>query len=235
LEDPPNTEVGGGGEREEGDEGDEGDEGEEGDRRNDRGEPENSDTGVGGTVRPYDELWRRNDRTDWTPELARTHTAFETGREWGGEWAGCVQKFFDSEAMWGYDKGSWMMATKNRLCQVSGWVNRGRKWTMPPALGGLLGRREATGQAEELWVGLFWAWWRMLQPDERAELGNRELSRPEKADWSMMAQMHGNNGLLQVMAALLWWGKVVRKCGEEEQEEWLVAAKRCTSYMTRNS
>ncbi|KAJ7699837.1 hypothetical protein B0H14DRAFT_3528293 [Mycena olivaceomarginata] len=85
-----------------------------------------------------------------------------------GEW--------DGKIVWGYDEGSWKMATKYRPRQVTGWLNRGRKWTMPPALGGLLGRREATGQAEELWVGLFWAWWRMLQPDERAELRNRELS-----------------------------------------------------------
>jgi hypothetical protein len=104
---------------------------------------------------------------------------------------------------------------------------------MPPALGGLLGRREATGQAEELWVGLFGAWWWTLQPDEQAELGNRELSQPEKADWSMMAQMHGNNGLLQVMAALLWWGEVVQKHGEEEQEEWLVVVRDVTWVLER--
>jgi hypothetical protein len=144
------------------------------------------------------------------------------------EWGGCVQKFFNFEAAWGYDEGSWKMATKDRPRQVTGWLSRGRKWTMPPALGGLLGRREATGQAEELWVGSFWAWWRTLQPDERAELGNRELSRPEKADWSRMVQMHGNTGLLQVMAALLWWGDVAQKRGEEEREEWLVAVRDVT-------
>ncbi|KAJ7900559.1 hypothetical protein B0H14DRAFT_3752785 [Mycena olivaceomarginata] len=162
------------------------------------GERENRGDGAHGAIGPHDELWRRDDRADWTPELACAHAAFETGREWGGEWVACVQKFFDFEATWGYDEG------------------RGR-WRRNTGCTSLLGRREATGQAEELWVRLFWAWWRTL------ELGNRELSRPEKADWSILAQMHGNNGLLQVMAALVWWGKVVRKRGEEEQEEWLVA------------
>jgi hypothetical protein len=209
--DSVNGEGGGGGERE------------EGDAQNEGEERENGGDGARGAVGPYDELWQRDDRADWTPELARAHATFETGRGWGAEWGGCVKKFFDFEAAWGYDEGSWKMATKVRPRQVTGWLNRGRKWTLPPALGGLLGRREATGQAEELWVGLFWAWWRTLQPDERQELGNRELSRPEKADWSGMAQMHGDNGLLQVMAALVWWGDVVQKRGREEREEWLVA------------
>ncbi|KAJ7846735.1 hypothetical protein B0H14DRAFT_3678044, partial [Mycena olivaceomarginata] len=80
-----NGEGGGGGEREERDEG-------EGGAQNEGGERENRGDGARGAVRPHDELWRRSDRADWTPELARTH-------------------------------------------------------------GSLLGRREATGQAEELWVG----------------------------------------------------------------------------------
>jgi hypothetical protein len=46
-------------------------------RGNDRRELENSDSGVGGPVRPYDELWRRDNRADWTPELVRADTAFE--------------------------------------------------------------------------------------------------------------------------------------------------------------
>ncbi|KAJ7687207.1 hypothetical protein B0H14DRAFT_899964 [Mycena olivaceomarginata] len=217
-----NGEGGGVGEREERDES------EGGGMPNEGGEGEIGGHGAGEAIGPYDELWRRDDRADWTPELARAHAAFATGKEWGVEWGGCVQKFYNFEAAWGYDEGSWKMATKDRPRQVTGWLSRGRKWTMPPALGGLLGRREATGQAEELWVGLFWAWWRTLQPDERAELGNRELSRPEKADWSRMAQMHGNNGLLQVMAALLWWGDVAQKRGEEEREEWLVAVRDVT-------
>ncbi|KAJ7699836.1 hypothetical protein B0H14DRAFT_2417465, partial [Mycena olivaceomarginata] len=49
----------------------------------------------------------------------------------------------------------------------------------------------------------------------------------EKADWSILAQMHGNNGLLQVMAVLVWWGEVVWKRGEE-QEQWLVTVRDIT-------
>jgi hypothetical protein len=154
--------------------------------------------------------------------------AFEVGRSWGVDWARCVQKFFNFESAWGYAEGMWKMPMGTRPQQVTGWLNRGRKWTLPPALGGLLGRRQVTGQADELWVGLFWKWWRSLQPQERVVLDNGELSRPEGADWSTMAKIYGDNGLLQVMAALVWWGEVVTKRGEDDVEEWLVAVRDVT-------
>jgi hypothetical protein len=107
-------------------------------------------------------------------------------------------------------------------------MSRGRKWTMPPALGGLLGRRQAVGMTAELWVGVWWGWWCGLQPVEREVLQNGELSRPGTADWSTMAKMYGNNGLMQVMVALVWWGEVAQKRGEEDIEEWRVAVRDVT-------
>jgi hypothetical protein len=71
----PNREEGGGGEREEQDDG------EAGGAPNEGGERRNSGDSAGGTVGPYDELWRCDDGADWTPELAHAHTTFETGRE----------------------------------------------------------------------------------------------------------------------------------------------------------
>jgi hypothetical protein len=206
----------------------------EGDGRNDNDGPDEEgqnkeDAGAEGVaVVMYDEEWRRHDRADWTQQLGRAHVAFEVGRSWGVDWARCVQKFFDFESAWGYAEGTWKMPTGTRPRQVTGWLNRGRKWTLPPALGGLLGRRQATGQADELWVGLFWKWWRSLQPQERVVLDSGELSRPEVADWSTMAKMYGDNGLLQVMAALVWWGEVAAKRGEDDVEEWLVAVRDVT-------
>ncbi|KAJ7806528.1 hypothetical protein B0H14DRAFT_3484013 [Mycena olivaceomarginata] len=172
-----NVEEGGGGE------GDEGDEREERDAQNEGGRARETATMV--LVESSGHMTSFGSVT--TAPIGRRSLRARTRRlrlEGVGERSGggCVQKFFDFEAAWGYDEGSWKMATKVRPRQVTGWLNRGRKWTLPPALGGLLGSREATGQAEELWVGLFWTWWRTLQPDERQELANRELSRPEKAD-----------------------------------------------------
>ncbi|KAJ7747585.1 hypothetical protein B0H14DRAFT_2477644 [Mycena olivaceomarginata] len=125
------------------------------------------------------------------------------------------------------------MSRKDRPQQVTGWLARGRRWTMPPTLGQLLGRQAAKGQAEMLWVGLWWAWWRSLQPEERAVLENGELSRRENADWSTMAKMYGDNGLLQVMAGLVWWGEVVQKRDEDEKEEWRAAVSDVTWVLGR--
>jgi hypothetical protein len=91
---------------------------------------------------------------------------------------------------------------------------------LPPTLGEILGTRQGTGGDEELWVGLWWRWWRKLQPEERSLLENGLLLRPETVDWSRMAQMNGNNSFLQVMAGLTWWGELAYKRGEEEREEW---------------
>ncbi|KAJ7820735.1 hypothetical protein B0H14DRAFT_2371894 [Mycena olivaceomarginata] len=171
------------------------------------------------SVEPYDEHWQRDDCANWTPELERAHLGFEIGRKWGLEWAVCVQKFYDFEAAWGFvDEGA-QMRRDGRPPQVSGWLSRGRKWTLPPTLGEDLGTRETV----ELWIGLWWNWWKSLQPRERSIESSGELSCPELADWSEMAELHGKNGVLQVMATLLWWGEVAQKRDLSARAEWLAA------------
>ncbi|KAJ7806241.1 hypothetical protein B0H14DRAFT_2610579 [Mycena olivaceomarginata] len=155
----------------------------------------------------YDEYWHRDDRAEWTDELGRAHATFERRRGWGLQWALCVQKFLEFEAAWGFTECTYQMAKKNRPGQIGGWLSRGRKWTLPPTLGETLGTRKN----EELW------------PNERVTLENGELSRPEEADWSAMAAMHGKNGILQVMATLGWWGEVAQKRSAEEKDDWLAA------------
>jgi hypothetical protein len=194
----------------------------EGEERQEEGEGGRKD------VETYNEHWQRDDCAEWTVELGRAHAAFEVGRAGGVEWAVCVQKFFDFEGAWDFVEGSWSMPKPSRPQQVSGWLSRGRKWMLPPTLGGLLGRRQAEGMSAELWVGVWWGWWRGLQPAEREVLANGELSHPETAGWSAMARMYGNNGLMQVMAVLVWWGEVAQKRGREDVEEWCVAVRDVT-------
>ncbi|KAJ7864439.1 hypothetical protein B0H14DRAFT_2505021, partial [Mycena olivaceomarginata] len=146
----------------------------------------------------------------------------EIGREWGMQWAMCVEKFFNFEAAWGFVKGSWHMSQKDRPQQVTGWLARGR-------------RRAAKGQAEMLWVGLWWAWWRSLQLEERAVLENGELSRPENADWSTMAKMYGDNRLLQVTVGLVWWGEVVQKRDEVSDMTWVLERPETTEILAGTS
>jgi hypothetical protein len=167
-----------------------------------------------------DQYWQRYDRTEWTEELGRAHTALELGRGWGVGWAKCVGKFFDFEGACGFTEGSWQMGSRHRPAQVATWLGR-RKWTMGPTLGTELGTREG-----ELWVGKWWKWWASLQPGERM-LSDNDLSKPENADWSEMAAMCGNNGLMQVIATLLWWGQRVegRRAPRKENEwnDWMMA------------
>ncbi|KAJ7920367.1 hypothetical protein B0H13DRAFT_1867709 [Mycena leptocephala] len=136
--------------------------------------PGEDEEGVRGHVGMYDEYWQRDDRAEWTDELWRAHAAFERGRSCGLGWAVFVQKFFDFEDTWGFNfiDGAWQMPKQWRPQQVTEWISRGRKWSLPQALSGLLGSRQAKGQAEALWVGLWWAWLRSLRPKERAVLEN---------------------------------------------------------------
>ncbi|KAJ7832279.1 hypothetical protein B0H13DRAFT_1510196, partial [Mycena leptocephala] len=113
------------------------------------------------------------------------------------------------------------MGSRNRPSQVTAWLSR-RKWTMGPTLGSELGTREN----EELWVGKWWRWWESIQPEERV-LSTDGLSQPENADWSKIAGMYGNNGLMQVMATLFWWGERVegrrKPRVESEWNDWAEA------------
>ncbi|KAJ7864012.1 hypothetical protein B0H14DRAFT_3443818 [Mycena olivaceomarginata] len=160
----------------------------------------------------------REDRSKWTLELGQAHTAFELGRGWGMEWSICVGKFFDFESVWGFLEKEAQVGRMYRPQQVAGWLSRGRKWMMPPTLGMDIGTR----QTKDLWVGLWWKWWESLQPEERTLLDN-ELSYPEQASWSEMVGLHGDNGLLQVIATLVWWGKVAQKWGKAEIDDWRAA------------
>ncbi|KAJ6556066.1 hypothetical protein B0H19DRAFT_1376963 [Mycena capillaripes] len=161
---------------------------------------------------------------DWTEELGRAHVAFERGRGWGVGCAICVRKLFDFESACEFTEGA-TSGNRHRPRQVAGWLARMRKWHLPPALGESLG----TQQAEDTWTGEWWAWWRSLQPAERV-LVNDELSRPEVADWSKTATMHGDNGLLMVLATLCWWGGRAHRGARNERdtdpatrEEWAAA------------
>ncbi|KAJ6479823.1 hypothetical protein C8R45DRAFT_832547, partial [Mycena sanguinolenta] len=152
----------------------------------------------------------------WYRFGAHRSAAFEQGKEWGPEWAGCVQKFFDFESECGFADRTWRMANKDRPHQVSGWIGRGRKWTAPPCLPDVLG----TPDVKTSWVGNWWAWWMSLQPSDRVEEESGRLSRPALAYRNDIAKMYRKNGLLQVMATLVWWGEAAWRKKEKEREAW---------------
>ncbi|KAJ7033531.1 hypothetical protein C8F04DRAFT_1183978 [Mycena alexandri] len=120
----------------------------------------------------------------------------------------------------GDDEDPAKRAMEKHIDQLWGRTDRA-KWT------GELGRAHAALARGRDW-GIEWA--RLGQdridwcngdggPEIRGNVGGRlpaervyadgVLSRPHKADWSVLAQLNEKNGLLQVMALLLWWGDYV--------------------------
>ncbi|KAJ7136986.1 hypothetical protein C8R44DRAFT_607865 [Mycena epipterygia] len=154
-----------------------------------------------------DALWARNDRADWTPELAKAHAAFERGKDWGFEWAALVKDFFDFEGVWGYEDAGPLTPTTERPKQVGEWLGRGRKWESVVTI------VELGGEGQDgMFVGQWWKWWKVLQPSERIEFA-RLLTNPtlDADGWSGVSRLHGKNGLIHVMATLLWWGEKVAR------------------------
>ncbi|KAJ7712788.1 hypothetical protein B0H16DRAFT_1479102, partial [Mycena metata] len=186
------------------------------------------DNGYGPTVdeetrAEIEACWQRRDRSEWTEELGRVHAAFEQGKTLGIEWGECVDKFFDFEHAWGFEEGTFQMGKAKRPVEVGMWLQRGRKWYLLPTISNVGTRDDAKSFA-----GRWWSWYTSVQPQERVLLGNT-LSRPEKADWSGVAVMHGTNGLLQMMAALSWWGeKLLKGRDGPEWPEWLAAVEDMT-------
>ncbi|KAJ7863885.1 hypothetical protein B0H13DRAFT_2353935 [Mycena leptocephala] len=150
-----------------------------------------------------DELWRREDRAEWTGELGRAHAAFARGRMWGVNWARCVSTFSNFESAHGYSEGQVQIDTTHRPWAVGDWLARSRQWDRSMPLG-FLGAEETEGT----WVASWWKWWVSLQPEERV-YSDLKLAQPSRASWEKLVTMHGKNGLLQLMVTLLWWGDLV--------------------------
>lgn len=163
-----------------------------------------------------DEIWHRDDRAEWTQELVNAHVGFERGKRWGPAWAACVSQFYNFEAAHGFADDGAQIGAKGRPKPVKAWIARARKWNVEVDLG-RRGGRHLLGS----YIGMWWPWWAGMQPEERT-ITDEELSRPTEADWGPMSQLYGKNGLLQVMATLLWWGDSVDwvDVDVEERGEW---------------
>ncbi|KAJ7493549.1 hypothetical protein FB451DRAFT_1387715 [Mycena latifolia] len=116
--------------------------------------------------RRIDAVWQRDDRAEWTEELARAHAAFERGKTWGVGWASCVSDFFDFEAACGYEENGTKITTKKRLKAMGEWITQARKWENPMKIG-KIGKDGEEGTYADDW----WRWRKSLQPEEHEELG----------------------------------------------------------------
>ncbi|KAJ7434718.1 hypothetical protein FB451DRAFT_1195097 [Mycena latifolia] len=174
--------------------------------------------GDGELQNEIDTTWKRDDRADWTDELARAHTAFARGKGWGLPWVQCVARFFDFEAAYDYEEPGVQITATGRPKQVKEWLGKGRQWDKPVNLG-VLGEQRKKGT----FVAAWWDYWVSLQPGDRTVFAGM-MSTPQEADWEELSGLRGRNGLLQVMLTLLWWGDAV---GDQEDpqayKDWTLA------------
>ncbi|KAJ6603276.1 hypothetical protein DFH09DRAFT_879934, partial [Mycena vulgaris] len=125
----------------------------------------------------------------------------------GLAWAECVGKFFDFEAGHDFAKGA-QMTTTNRPGVVKDWLGRARQWDKKVAV-----RKTGTQGEADMFAAEWWTYWLSIQPADRAYFAGM-LACPTRAEWGVLTKFHGRNGLLQVMATLLWWGEAVGDSAE---------------------
>ncbi|KAJ7363887.1 hypothetical protein DFH08DRAFT_949525 [Mycena albidolilacea] len=150
-------------------------------------------------------LWQRRDAGKWTEELTRAHRGFERGKGRGIEWAWLVSRFYNFEAAWGYTDVGGQITTSDCPTALQWWIGRGRKWDVIVDVG-VLGDAKAPGT----FIANWWNWWVNVQPNDRS-------------DWAPMLRLHGKNGMLQIMASLLWWGEQVADGNPADLREWSLA------------
>jgi hypothetical protein len=130
----------------------------------------------------------------------------------------------DFEKACGYGEGSAIM-TQSRLAVVKWWLARGRKWDVLQTLGAL-----GSEGASNTFIHDWWKWWLPGQPKERGKLPLDLCGCPSSLDRTSVAKLHGKNGILQVMATLLWWGNIVVLRSPLDRMTWVLAVEDVT-YM----
>ncbi|KAJ7711975.1 hypothetical protein B0H16DRAFT_1343059, partial [Mycena metata] len=143
----------------------------------------------------------------------------------GIDWARCVAGFFDFESAHGYSESKAQMPVAKCPRAMEEWLARGRQWDRFGQIGAMpMGDQNSEGS----WVEGWWSYWVSLQPAERVYMGGA-LSQPDNADWEDLAKLNGKNGLLQVMALLLWWGDYVGDGADVFQfNDWTLAVQDVT-------
>ncbi|KAJ7121795.1 hypothetical protein C8R43DRAFT_900157 [Mycena crocata] len=111
----------------------------------------------------------------------------------------------------GWKEEGGKVTTVGRPTVFQSWFGRQRQWWSPMPIGevGSVGK-------EGTYADVWWSWWRSIQPGARI-WDNGELSCPPDADWTDLRELHGKNGFVLILGALLWWGDVVGK--DDAQKE----------------
>ncbi|PPR03273.1 hypothetical protein CVT24_012820 [Panaeolus cyanescens] len=133
----------------------------------------------------------------------------------GEEWVVFVKAWSVFQTNAGFDKSAnGRLPSQNRPVVVKNWIARARSVTYRPDIGSLTHYEKG-----------FNSWWTSMQPPWRMVNGRLDKERTD-GDWSALNQP-GPNGLLNVVAALYFWGRAAY--GGKHEKAWKAAVKDCTA------
>ncbi|KAJ7780553.1 hypothetical protein DFH07DRAFT_765086 [Mycena maculata] len=176
--------------------------------------------------------WESQDTLKWTDDLRNAFAGFSRLKGWGrSEWEECVKKLVAFEGAWSFpEKGLLSAPTEagGRPAEFTAFMRNARKWGVSMELQSKedaeanVGPRTAKGSFAHRWA----LWWTGMQPEGRLGDDVGMMKQPEglaAKDWEQLAKMHGRNGLVFVVAGLLWWGEALAAVEGEEglRDDWM--------------
>ncbi|KAJ7507609.1 hypothetical protein B0H11DRAFT_1664186, partial [Mycena galericulata] len=120
----------------------------------------------------------------------------------GAGWKGLVDLWWKLEESTKFATSVKSHPPRLRPKQVGVWVKNARKGT--PAL--------EVGAFSKQW----WVWWRAINPDWREREG--DLLKDGDGNWGVM-ECPGQNGFLNVLICLKWWGDRLEGDSREDWEQ----------------
>ncbi|KAF8205186.1 hypothetical protein K438DRAFT_1529246, partial [Mycena galopus ATCC 62051] len=121
----------------------------------------------------------------------------------GDEWARLVDLWWKLEESAGFESSTKMLPTAGRPKQVSEWVKNACKGIPKVEI--------------EIFAAQWWTWWTAINPSWRHVIDGKPVMEGE-GSWASL-KCPGQNGLLNVLACLKWWGAALNG----ESAEWLEA------------
>ncbi|PPQ84051.1 hypothetical protein CVT24_007929 [Panaeolus cyanescens] len=138
----------------------------------------------------------------------------------GDDWIALVHAWSSFQQAAGFSEDS-KLPTKNRPFPIKEWIARARSPTYRPVIKDL---RE--------YETTFWLWWSSMQPEWRKVDGKVDPKRVD-GDWSCL-RLPGVNGLISVVAALLYWG-IAAHGSKARTVAWSKAVRDCTMAFSKIS
>ncbi|TDL23122.1 hypothetical protein BD410DRAFT_686583, partial [Rickenella mellea] len=123
--------------------------------------------------------------------------------EFGELWRRLVRLWLQLEESYGFISPVTGLGTTHRPSQIEYWVSRGRKGT--PDIGNIASFAKG-----------WWLWWAALQPAWRTFSSDGRPCIAGEGSWEALRKP-GRNGLLSVLATLVWWRK---ELGEDATPDW---------------